>query len=158
MIKSISSNSSKDAKFTFAPSVQSDLFNYLKPAQRKAIRPFLQIIKRPWQEKLCVSLMDYLEGNGLNPISQPVLRFLQNQIIEECALHPLTSPHAVIKPLYPAKESTTTPHCGLDPQSQEIPHQVRNEDRGVRNEVHQPKSIGTLIKQLFPCFSNRSNI
>ena len=90
MIKSISSNSSKDAKFTFAPSVQSDLFNYLKPAQRKAIRPFLQIIKRPYQEKLCISLMDYLEGNGLNPISQPVLRFLQNQIIEECGLHPLS--------------------------------------------------------------------
>ena len=91
MIKSISSNSSKDAKFTFAPSVQSDLFNYLKPAQRKAIRPFLQIIKRPWQEKLCISLMDYLEGNGLNELHQPVLRFLQQQIIEECNLHPLTS-------------------------------------------------------------------
>ena len=105
MIKSISSNSSKDAKFTFAPSVQSDLFNYLKPAQRKAIRPFLQIIKRPYQEKLCISLMDYLEGNGLNPMPQPVLRFLQNQIIEECGLHPLTS--------------------------------------------RQPKSIGTIIKQLF---------
>ena len=91
--------------FTFPASVQSDLFNYLKPAQRKAIRPFLQIIKRPYQEKLCISLMDYLEGNGLNPISQPVLRFLQNQIIEECQLHPLTS--------------------------------------------REPKSIGTIIKQLF---------
>ena len=77
--------------FTFPSSVQSDLFNYLKPAQRKAIRPFLQIIKRPYQEKLCISLMDYLEGNGLNPMSQPVLRFLQQQIVEECCLHPLTS-------------------------------------------------------------------
>ena len=95
----------KKETFTFPASVQSDLFNYLKPAQRKAIRPFLQIIKRPYQEKLCISLMDYLEGNGLNPISQPVLRFLQNQIIEECQLHPLTS--------------------------------------------RAPKSIGTIIKQLF---------
>lgn len=95
----------KKETFTFPASVQSDLFNYLKPAQRKAIRPFLQIIKRPYQEKLCISLMDYLEGNGLNPISQPVLRFLQNQIIEECQLHPLTS--------------------------------------------REPKSIGTIIKQLF---------
>ena len=76
---------------TFPDSVQSDLFNYLKPAQRKAIRPFLQIIKRPYQEKLCISLMDYLEGNGLNELHQPVLRFLQQQIIEECNLHPLTS-------------------------------------------------------------------
>ena len=83
--------SSKDATFKWEPSVQSDLFNYLKPAQRKAIRPFLQIIKRPYQEKLCISLMDYLEGNGLNPISQPVLRFLQQQIVEECCLHPLTT-------------------------------------------------------------------
>ena len=97
--------------FTFPASVQSDLFNYLKPAQRKAIRPFLQIIKRPWQEKLCISLMDYLEGNGLNELHQPVLRFLQQQIIEECNLHPLTS--------------------------------------------REPKSIGDLIRQLFPSFSGR---
>lgn len=116
--------------FTFPASVQSDLFNYLKPAQRKAIRPFLQIIKRPYQEKLCISLMDYLEGNGLNPISQPVLRFLQQQIIEECSLHPLTTPHSV-----------------RDTESHEMPDQVRH-------EVHQPKSIGTLIKQLFPSFNS----
>lgn len=141
MIKSISSKSSKDATFTFPDSVQSDLFNYLKPAQRKAIRPFLQIIKRPYQEKLCISLMDYLEGNGLNPISQPVLRFLQNQIIEECGIHPLTTPHPV-----------------RDMESHEIAGQARDEEKGMRHEVHQPKSIGTLIKQLFPSFSNRSNI
>ena len=113
MIKSIHSKSSKDATFTWSPSVQSDLFNYLKPAQRKAIRPFLQIIKRPFQEELCISLMDYLEGNGLNPVSQPVLRSLQQQIIEECNLHPLTT--------------------------------------------RQPKSIGTVIKQLFLSFSSNSN-
>ena len=130
MFKSNFTNSSKDATFTFPDSVQSDLFGYLKPAQRKAIRPFLQIIKRPYQEKLCISLMDYLEGNGLNPISQPVLRFLQNQIIEECSLHPLT-----------------TPHCGLDPQSHEMPHQVRH-------EVREPKSIGTAIRQFLAGFNN----
>lgn len=116
--------------FSFGPSVQVDLFNYLKPAQRKAIRPFLQIIKRPYQEKLCISLMDYLEGNGLNPISQPILRFLQNQIIEECSLHPLTTPHSV-----------------RDTESHEMPHQVRH-------EVREPKSIGALIKQLFPGLSS----
>ena len=84
--KSHSSLTPNPSSFTFPPSVQSDLFNYLKPAQRKAIRPFLQIIKRPFQEELCISLMDYLEGNGLNPVSQPVLRSLQQQIIEECNL------------------------------------------------------------------------
>ena len=77
--------------FTFAPSVQSDLFNYLKPQQRAALRPYLRLIKRPYQEKLCISLLDYLESNGLNSLSEPVLRMLQNQIIEDCGLHPLTS-------------------------------------------------------------------
>ena len=110
--------------FTFPASVQSDLFNYLKPAQRKAIRPFLQIIKRPYQEKLCISLMDYLEGNGLNPISQPILRFLQNQIIEECNLQPLA--------------------CS------------KIQDAGFRSSS-EPKSIGTIIRQLFGDFSNLSN-
>jgi len=140
MIKSISfkSSESKSTKseknpstlhshpssFEWAPSVQSDLFNYLKPAQRKAIRPFLQIIKRPYQEKLCISLMDYLEGNGLNPISQPVLRFLQQQIIEECCLHPLTS---------------TAGSKIQDPSSR---------------SSSEPKSIGALIKQLFPGLSH----
>lgn len=97
--------SSKDATFTFPTSVQSDLFNYLKPQQQAIIRPYLRLIKRPYQEKLCTSLLDYLEGNGLNELQQPVLRFLQNHIIEVCNLRPLTS--------------------------------------------HEPKSIGTIIKQLF---------
>ena len=98
--------------FSFPPSVQSDLFNYLKPQQQDILRPYLRLIKRPYQEELCISLMDYLEGNGLNPVSQPVLRSLQQQIIEECNLHPLTT--------------------------------------------RQPKSIGTVIKQLFPSFSSIS--
>ena len=100
--------------FTFPASVQSDLFNYLKPAQRKAIRPFLQIIKRPYQEKLCTSLLDYLEGHGLDELQQPVLRSLQHHIIEVCNLHPLTS--------------------------------------------REPKSIGTVIKQLFPSLKGLSSL
>ena len=138
MIKSISSKSSKDATFTFPDSVQSGLFNYLKPAQRKAIRPFLQIIKRPYQEKLCISLMDYLEGNGLNPFSQPILRFLQQQIVEECCLHPLTR----------TAGSWT---------SQAAKPSAKIQDPSSRSSS-EPKSIGALIKQLFPSFSNRSNI
>ena len=91
--------------FTFPASVQSDLFNYLKPQQRAIIKPYLRIVKRPYQEKLCVSLLDYLEGNGLDPLAEPVLSKLQEHIIQECNLHPLTS--------------------------------------------REPKSIGTIIKQLF---------
>ena len=99
--------------FSFPASVQSDLFGYLKPHQQAILKPYLRIVKRPYQQKLCISLLDYLEGNGLNELQQPVLRSLQHHIIEVCNLHPLTS-------------------C-------------------------EPKSIGTVIKQLFGDFSNLSN-
>ena len=88
--------------------------------------------------------MDYLEGNGLNPISQPVLRFLQNQIIEECSLHPLTTPHCGLDTLIPASE----------PESHEIAGQARDEERGVWHEVREPKSIGTAIRQFLAGFNN----
>lgn len=105
MLKQNYPKSSKDATFTFPTSVQSDLFNYLKPQQQAIIRPYLRLIKRPYQEKLCTSLLDYLEGNGLETFSEPVLATLQEEIVQVCALHPLTS--------------------------------------------REPKSIGTIIKQLF---------
>ena len=92
--------------FQYPPSVQIDLFNYLKPHQQKALKPYLRIVKRPYQEKLCVSLLDYLEGHGLDTLEEPVLATLQEEIVQACNLHPLTS--------------------------------------------RQPKSIGTVIKQLFP--------
>ena len=95
MIKKIHFNnevSSTERKtFEFAPSVQSDLFNYLKPHQRASIKPYLRLLKRDYQEKLCISLMDYLEGHELEPMEEPILRMLQNQIIDVCNLRPLTS-------------------------------------------------------------------
>lgn len=130
--------------FTFPASVQSDLFNYLKPAQRKAIRPFLQIIKRPYQEKLCISLMDYLEGNGLNPISQPILRFLQQQIVEECNLQPLASSwtsQAAARPLVACyQRDARKPSAKI-------------QDAGFRSSS-EPKSIGTAIRQFLAGFNN----
>ena len=113
MIKSIHSKSSKDATFTWSPSVQSDLFSYLKPQQQAILKPYLRLIKRPYQEKLCTSLLDYMEGHGLDTLSEPVLHHLQSHIIEVCNLHPLTT--------------------------------------------REPKSIGTVIRQLFGDFSNLSN-
>ena len=76
--------------FTFPPSIQSDLFNYLKPEQQEAIKPILRIVKRPYQVILCEALLDYLEGNGIQPIGSPMLDKLQKRIIEECKLRPLT--------------------------------------------------------------------
>ena len=104
MIKSISfkSSESKSTKseknpstlhshpssFEFPDSVQSDLFGYLKPHQQAVLKPYLRLIKRPYQEKLCISLMDYLEGHDLEPLNEPVLRQLQAHIIVACDLHP----------------------------------------------------------------------
>ena len=75
--------------FVYPPSVQGDLFNYLKPEQQETLKPILRIIKRSYQTMLCVALLDYLEGNGIQPICNPVLDKLQNRIIEECKLRPL---------------------------------------------------------------------
>ena len=75
--------------FTFPHSIQSDLFNYLKPEQQEMLKPILRIVKRPYQAMLCEALLDYLEGNGIQPIGNPVLDKLQNRIIEVCNLRPL---------------------------------------------------------------------
>ena len=76
-------------KFTFPPSIQSDLFNYLKPEQQEAIKPILRIVKRPYQAMLCEALLDYLEGNGIQHIGNSMLDKLQKRIIEVCHLRPL---------------------------------------------------------------------
>ena len=75
--------------FTFPPSIQSDLFNYLKPGQQETLKPILRIVKRPYQEKLCEALLDYLEGNGIQQIDEPMLDKIQRNIIEVCDLRPL---------------------------------------------------------------------
>ena len=121
--KSPSTLTPNPSSFTFGPSVQVDLFNYLKPHQREAMKPYLRLIKRPYQEKLCISLLDYLEGHRLETFSEPVLATLQEEIVEVCHLHPLTT-------------------------------------RDSRFRIHdssEPKSIGTVIKQLYPSFSSISN-
>ena len=75
--------------FTFPPSIQSDLFNYLKPEQQEKLKPILRIVKRPYQAMLCEALLDYLEGNGIQQIDEPMLDSMQQSIIEVCHLRPL---------------------------------------------------------------------
>lgn len=54
-------NNSNDNSFQFPPSVQSDLFGYLKPEQQERLRPILRVLK-PWaQAELCIAIIDYLE-------------------------------------------------------------------------------------------------
>lgn len=68
--------------FQFPPSVQSDLWNYLKPEQQKLLRPILRIMKRPCQEKLCVSLLDYLESGQRVPPDDAMLEIIFNQLAD----------------------------------------------------------------------------
>lgn len=57
-----------DPNFEFPPSIQGDLFNYLKPKQQEFIKPVLRILKKPAQMELCCSLIDYMEsGNPVPP-------------------------------------------------------------------------------------------
>ena len=51
----------KKDNFVYPPSVQSDLFGYLKPAQQEFVRPLLRALKKPAQEELCLMLLDYME-------------------------------------------------------------------------------------------------
>lgn len=92
--------------FNFPPSVQADLFNYLKPDQQKTLKPILRLIKRPYQKTLCVALLDYLEGNGYQPLDEPILNQMHKSIIEVCEIHPLTSHEPqpigdIIKTMFP---------------------------------------------------------
>lgn len=50
-----------EGTFQFPPSIQSDLFNYLKPEQQEYIKPILRVMKKPAQEELCTLLLDYME-------------------------------------------------------------------------------------------------
>ena len=75
--------------FVYPPSVQGDLFNYLKPEQQETLKLILRIIKRPYQAMICEALLDYLEGNGIQQIDEPVLDKIQRNIIEVCNLRPL---------------------------------------------------------------------
>ena len=149
MIKSINSKSSKDATFTWSPSLQSDLFGYLKPQQREALRPFLRIVKRPYQEKLCASLLDYIEGNGLDPLSEPVLASLQEEIVQVCSLRPLTS-----------SKGLGFRGQGLGKNSLNSPLELARFPQKEPSSLilHQPKSIGAIIKQLFPSLKGLSSL
>ena len=116
--------------FIFPPSVQSDLFNYLKDGQRETLKPILRLVKRKYQETLCVSLLDYLEGNGLAPTGQPVLDQMAQSIIGECGLRPLKDEGLGMR----GEGSFASPRVSKEPQS-----------------------IGTILKQMLPALPKSLN-
>lgn len=56
-----------DPNFVFPPSIQGDLFNYLKPEQQEEVKPILRVLKKPAQMELCCSLLDYMESGDTTP-------------------------------------------------------------------------------------------
>ena len=72
----------------FPPSVQSDLFSYLKPWQQEFVKPLLRVLKKPAQAELCDALMDYLETGQIDPPQNIALGGLYYFITQKmCSLH-----------------------------------------------------------------------
>ena len=69
------------------PSIQSELFNYLKPCQQESVKPFLGILKKSAQEELCCILLDFMEtgviafGNNV-ALGGMAYYLIKNQIIK----------------------------------------------------------------------------
>ena len=76
----------------FSPSVQMNLFQYLKPHQQMRIRPILRVLKEPAQVILATSLLDYMEtGISIPPEENGVLRHLYLHIVNNGIVKPLTN-------------------------------------------------------------------
>lgn len=116
--------------FQFPPSIQSDLFNYLKPAQQETLKPILRVLKKPAQEELCCSLLDYMETGEVLPPSDLTLAaiymYLTRQGIAD-ELH-LEFDKAIIRPL----------------KVQEF------------NGSKVPKPIGDIINSMFPFLNGKA--
>lgn len=83
--------------FKFPPSVQSDLFSYLKPRQQEAARPILRVLKKPAQAELCCALLDYMEQGQATPPADPTLAAIYLYLTHESFSE--GKEKAIIKPL-----------------------------------------------------------
>lgn len=88
-----------DPNFVFPPSIQGDLFNYLKPEQQDAVKPILRVLKKPAQMELCCTLLDYMEQGEATPPQDLTLaamymyltRFGLGEDMSKAIIKPLTS-------------------------------------------------------------------
>ena len=87
------------------------------------MKPILRVLKKPAQEELCVALIDYLETGIPEPPVTFNLGVIFMYIIHGC--EPKGSDPADRKFLYPLRTDA-------------------NDSR-----MYEPKSIGTIIKQIF---------
>ena len=93
-----------NSEHQFPPSVQSELFAYLKPEQQEFLKPILRVLKKPAQEELCVALIDYLETGIPEPPVTFNLGVIFMYIIHGC--EPKGSDPADRKFLYPLNSLT----------------------------------------------------
>lgn len=89
--------------FTFPPSIQSDLFSYLKPQQQEVVKPILRVLKKSAQEELCCTLLDYMEQGHATPPSDFTLAAIYMYLTHESFSE--GKEKAIIKPLSNAGES-----------------------------------------------------
>ena len=98
----------RDPNFQFPPSVQSDLWNYLKPQQQEQLKPILRVLKKTAQEELCCSLLDYMETGTVLPPSDLTLAAMYMYLtrvgigedMEKAIIKPLTSGKRIKQPVH----------------------------------------------------------
>ena len=85
--------------FEWPPSIQQDLWNYLKPEQQEQMKPILRVLKKPAQCELCCSLLDYMEQGEATPPADLTLAAMYMYLtrvgigedMEKAIIKPLTS-------------------------------------------------------------------
>lgn len=117
-----------DPNFIFPPSVQVDLFNYLKPKQQEAVKPILRVLKKPAQEELCYTLLDYMEQGEATPPQDLTLAAMFMYLTRIGLGEDMRK--AIIKPLKVQKF----------------------------NGSKAPKPIGDIIKSIFPSFGKGASL
>lgn len=75
--------------FQYPPSVQADLFNYLKPEQQQKMRGILRTLKKEAQVELSICLIDYMETAQYIAPSNPLLAQIFHHIIDKEIVRPL---------------------------------------------------------------------
>lgn len=73
----------------YPPSVQDNLFQYLRPRQRKKVRAILRVLNKKAQSDLVVQLLDYLETGQPFPPEDDTLSIIYLHMIKTEIIRPL---------------------------------------------------------------------
>ena len=104
----------KTDNFVYPPSVQNDLFNYLKPEQQEFVRPILRVMKKPAQMELCCMLLDSMETGevemGMNTVVCGMFTYLTRYGMKD---YDNASDPRIIRPLSITKSLKQKFSCAL---------------------------------------------